>query len=86
MSDPTSKNPNLPPPVSAISNPSKKQKTQNPNIQPHISAETQEFANKINSARKDGTKTFVELVQLACVERRLAYNMGCIEVADAEAD
>ena len=84
MSDPTSANPNLPNPVSAISNPPKKQKTQNPNILPPISAETQEFSKKINSARKDSTKTFAELVQLACVERRMAYEMGCIEFADAE--
>ena len=84
MSDPTSANPNLPNPVSAISNPPKKQKTQNPNILPPITAETQEFSKKIDSARKDSTKTFAELVQLACVERRMAYEMGCIEFADVE--
>ena len=86
MSDPTLENPILPKPVSAIDKttpPPKKQKTQN-TLPTLASNEAQEFSKRINSARKDGTKTFKELVQLACVERRMAYDMGCIEVADAE--
>ena len=81
MSDPALENPILPKPVSATGKtpPPKKQKTL-----PPPSKEAQEFSKKINSARKDSTKTFAELVQLACVERRMAYDMGCIEVADAE--